>query len=541
MASERLVWFITRPERDPKFHQDAIEALYEATEKLSLTWTGNREVHKKFEQVLADKGVKRQNVSADGSGGRTWMAMLRTFAYCYLDDNGKIRFTKSGKAILEKREVYLNIRKQILTLQYPNAYFLEKGFRPKFSEDFQLRPVRFLVKVANQGALNYYLTKEEITYFVMTAQKDDQVEEVIDKIISFREADKEEQEKMKQLIAEKYDHRERSDKGARNFYTAHSDVAHTFMLISEYTGMVEYIRGKALIVESSKREQLNKEMDVLDIKYPFNKRYLISLQRMAENNGLDIHSYKASGFNGIKPATNIKKTEKKVQSVLKSIPEPKSLSKEELIGVLSKVFPPRDSKNIAHDILSKDEYKTLNIDFVEGYINETNDLLFEDKTGEIFKALGFNVTMHPKALNNERTEIDLLISYDDFFGIIDAKRYKGKFTLSASFASHMASEYIPNYKGYDNKDMMFYGYVTAADEFRGVKNLDKINKLTVRNLQGFSINGILLNAKTLLGLLDFCIENDLSPKERVKIFMKAIKNKSYSSIEQLLTEINQIG
>ncbi|MCY8153887.1 AlwI family type II restriction endonuclease [Bacillus spizizenii] len=540
MASERLVWFITRPERDPKFHQDAIEALYEATEKLSLTWTGNREVHKKFEQVLADKGVKRQNVSADGSGGRTWMAMLRTFAYCYLDDNGKIRFTKSGKAILEKREVYLNIRKQILTLQYPNAYFLEKGFRPKFSEDFQLRPVRFLVKVANQGALNYYLTKEEITYFVMTAQKDDQVEEVIDKIISFREADKEEQEKMKQLIAEKYDHRERSDKGARNFYTAHSDVAHTFMLISEYTGMVEYIRGKALIVESSKREQLNKEMDLLDIKYPFNKRYLISLQRMAENNGLDIHSYKASGFNGIKPATNIKKTEKKVQSVLKSIPEPKSLSKEELIGVLSKVFPPRDSKNIAHDILSKDEYKTLNIDFVEGYINETNDLLFEDKTGEIFKALGFNVTMHPKALNNERTEIDLLISYDDFFGIIDAKRYKGKFTLSASFASHMASEYIPNYKGYDNKDLMFYGYVTAADEFRGVKNLDKINKLTVRNLQGFSINGILLNAKTLLGLLDFCIENDLSPKERVKIFMKAIKNKSYSSIEQLLTEINQI-
>ncbi|MHC5545278.1 AlwI family type II restriction endonuclease [Bacillus subtilis] len=540
MASERLVWFITRPERDPKFHQDAIEALYEATEKLSLKWTGNREVHKKFEQVLADKGVKRQNISADGSGGRTWMAMLRTFAYCYLDDNGKIRFTKSGKAILEERDVYLNIRKQILTLQYPNAYFLEKGFRPKFSKDFQLRPVRFLVKVANQGVLNYYLTKEEITYFVMTAQKDDQVEEVIDKIISFREAGKEEQEKMKQLIAEKYDHRERSDKGARNFYTAHSDVAHTFMLISEYTGMVEYIRGKALIVESSKREQLNKEMDLLDIKYPFNKRYLISLQRMAENNGLDIHSYKASGFNGIKPATNIKKTEKKVQSVLKSIPEPKSLSKEELIGVLSKVFPPRDSKNIAHDILSRDEYKTLNIDFVEGYINETNDLLFEDKTGEIFKALGFNVTMHPKALNNERTEIDLLISYDDFFGIIDAKRYKGKFTLSASFASHMASEYIPNYKGYDNKDMMFYGYVTAADEFRGVKNLDKINKLTVRNLQGFSINGILLNAKTLLGLLDFCIENDLSPKERVKIFMKAIKNKSYSSIEQLLTEINQI-
>ncbi|WP_240682780.1 hypothetical protein [Bacillus velezensis] len=126
MAAERLIWFITRPERDPKFHKEAIKALYKATDELKLTWSGNREVHKRYEQELADIGIKRQNISESGSGGRTWMALLRTFAYCYLDEEGKVVLTKAGRSILKEEKVYQNIRKQILTFQYPNAYFLEK-------------------------------------------------------------------------------------------------------------------------------------------------------------------------------------------------------------------------------------------------------------------------------------------------------------------------------------------------------------------------------------------------------------------------------
>lgn len=539
MAAERLIWFITRPERDPKFHKEAIKALYKATDELKLTWSGNREVHKRYEQELADIGIKRQNISESGSGGRTWMALLRTFAYCYLDEEGKVVLTKAGRSILREEKVYQNIRKQILTFQYPNAYFLEKGFKPKFHEDFQIRPVRFLIKLVNQKSLDYYVTKEEITYFVMVAQKDNQIKEITENIINFRNSSVEEQNKLKQNIAEKFEHRERSDKGARDFNTAHSDVAHTFMLISEYTGLVKYVRGKALIVENSKKEEIKNEMEILDAKYPFNKRYLISLQRMFENNGLDVDSYKASSFHNIKPATNSLKTKRKLQSILKDIPTPSMLDKEDLVGILNEEFPRSDAEEYADEILADNQYKALNINFVESYLNENSDHQFEKSTGNIFKALGFEVTMHPKALNGERTEIDILISYGNVYGIIDAKRYKDKFTLSASFASHMASEYIPNYKGYEDKEMVFYGYVTASNEFRGVKNLEKIKRLTERNLQGYSVDGIMLNSKTLLGLLDYCIENELMPEQRVSIFLGAVKNKSFSSFEQLLKEVNK--
>ncbi|MFZ7752114.1 hypothetical protein ACO1DC_07455 [Bacillus velezensis] len=83
MAAERLIWFITRPERDPKFHKEAIKALYKATDELKLTWSGNREVHKRYEQELADIGIKRQNISERvedlDRAGDTWMALLRYF------------------------------------------------------------------------------------------------------------------------------------------------------------------------------------------------------------------------------------------------------------------------------------------------------------------------------------------------------------------------------------------------------------------------------------------------------------------------------
>src|SRR5699024_9681578 len=139
----RKVWFITRPERDPKFHIDALHSLQVATSNFSVKWHGNREVHKKYEYILASEGLKRQNISDDGSGGRTWTAMLRTFGYLYLNNKGYLVLTKVGKKILESEQVWANISKQILTFQIPNAYFLDSSFKPKYEDGFQIRPARF--------------------------------------------------------------------------------------------------------------------------------------------------------------------------------------------------------------------------------------------------------------------------------------------------------------------------------------------------------------------------------------------------------------
>jgi hypothetical protein len=535
----RKVWFITRPERDPHFHQEALLALKKATDDFKLKWSGNREVHKRYEEELAKMGIKRNNVSNDGSGGRTWMAMLKTFSYCYVDDEGYIHLTKVGEKLIQGEKVYENTRKQVLTLQYPNAYFLEPGFRPKFDEGFRIRPVLFLIKLANHEKLDFYITKEEITYFAMTAQRDSQLNEIVDKILAFRNAELHEKEQMKQEIAFKYDHRERSDKGARDYYEAHSDVAHTFMLISDYTGLVEYIRGKALKGESSRLDEVRREIAEIEKRYPFNTRYMISLQRMAENSGLDVDSYKASRYGNIKPATNSSKLRAKAERILKQFPSLESVPKEVIIDALKGHFSPRDIEKIINEMFENEiSFEGINPDFVESYLNESDNLAFEDKTGEIFKALGFNVVMRPKLHNGERTEIEIIAGYgDNKFGIIDAKNYADKFPLSASLASHMASEYIPNYSGYEGKNLTFFGYVTASD-FSGERNLEKISD-KAEKLIGKSINGFLINARTLLGFLDYCIENEIPTEKRAETFVKAINNKGYKSLESLLREVKE--
>ena len=526
----RKIWFITRPERDPAFHEEALKALYKATNNFIIKWSSNRQLHKNYEQALIDIGVKRNSISNDGSGGRTWAALLKTFAYCYTDNNGFLIPTKVAIEILKGNNVFENIKKQILTLQIPNSYFLESGFRPKFDSNFAILPVRFLIKLCTNSKLEYHLTKEEITFIVMTAQRDNELESIVSKVQTFRNMSPEEKNNYKAMISNEYDHRERSDKGARDFYTAHSDVAHTFMLIAEYTGLVQYDRGinAKISVPLYNISSVISDLEYYDTRYPFNNRYLFSLERMAEVNGLDINSYKASRYGDIKPATNSYKKLKKAEKLLSQYPNPSTLSTDKIIEILSSSFSIAESKKISEYIKSNTIIENLDKNFVHGVLNESNNLEFEKKIGRILEQLGFEVLMHPK-VDGERTEIDILLKYNDnLCGIIDAKNYKEKFTLSSSLSSHMISEYIPNYINYDNYNLKFFGYVTCSD-IGGVSNLSKIS---TKSSNG-EILGIMINAKALLSLLDYCIDNNISQQNRVKLFLKLINNSSYTSFTQI--------
>ncbi|MDI3540736.1 MAG: hypothetical protein PWP66_274 [Thermosediminibacterales bacterium] len=525
----RKVWFITRPERDPKFHREALEALAETTDDFNIVWKGNRKIHKKYEEILAQKGIKRNSISSDGSGGRTWAAMLRTFCYCYLNDDNKLVVTKVGRRIIEGVKVFENIKKQILTLQIPNAYFLESGFKPKFDPEFAIRPVRFLIKLCCLKELDYYLTKEEIIFFAMTAKKDSQLHEIAEKIKQFRTFSDYQKEVIKKEIAENFDHRQRTDRAARDFEAAYSDVAHTFMLTADYTGLVEYIRGQALRVNTGELEKVEKEIEYYDNRYPFNTRYLISLQRMAENNGLDIDSYKASSFGAVKPASNLEKSLNKAERLLKEYPDPSMLSYNQIVSILNKEFSKGEAEKIAEKILDDLEFSSLTEAFIKSYLSETNSTEFENKTAKILEAFGFKVEIKPKHSGNEKTEIEIIVKYgEDKCGIIDAKNYKGKFNLTSSLASHMALEYIRLYDNYDGRKVDFFGYI-AANDISGVRNLNKISRLAEKYVIHRKIYGFIINAESLLGLLDYFIENGTAKKDRMKLFLKLIDNSVYSN------------
>lgn len=529
----RKVWFITRPERDPKFHVDALRSLQKATNNFSEKWVGNRDLHKKYEYVLGVEELKRQTISNDGSGGRTWVAMLRTFGYVYLNKNGYLVLTRVGEKILDGERIRDNVSKQILTLQIPNAYFLSSGFKPKFDSEFQIRPVRFLIRLVNQSILNYYITKEEITFFALTARKDSDLIYVTQKILDFRNASDNEKLEIKKEVAINYDHRKRTDAASRNFTEAHGDVAHTFMMLCDYTGLVDYVRGDALRLPTEMQANTADKLAYYETRYPFNKRYLISLERFSENAGLDISSYKASPFSSLPPATNRSKSIKKVHQLLAAYPLIQELEVNEIIDILQEELSPNEARKFASE-LHKYNYEVLNEDFVDSYLSETDDTLFEDKTGLILEAIGFEVDMRPTPTDKSiRTEIEILIHVDEStLCILDAKNYKESFPLSASLASHMSSEYIPNYQGYKGKSVNYFGYITA-NKFTGVNNLQRITEKVKKIDSQIDAQGAIISAKALLGFLDFCLENDLDKEDRKDKFISLFINQGYEFITDI--------
>lgn len=534
---ERKVWFITRPERDPKFHVDALEALEEATNRFKEKWHGNRSIHLEYERALIRHGIKRNNVSKDGSGGRTWVAMLKTFSYVYTDEDGYLKVTRVGQALLQGQNMRENISKQILTLQIPNGYFLSGGFRPKFEKGFEIHPAKFLIRLVNQESLDFYVTKEEITFFALKAKKNSDLEIVTRQIIDFRNASLEKKQEMKKEIASDYDHRERSDKGARDFEGAHSDVAHTFMLLCDYTELIEYIRGKYIRIPAEKRDSTAQKIKEYDQRYPFSQRYLISLERFIEHAGLDVTRYKSNPLGNIAPATNQAKNQMRVRKLLAEYPAPGSMPKEKIQEILMQYFSKKESEKYA-ELLTEEDFSSINEDFVKGFLNEQNDQIFEDKCAEILKAIGFEVDLRPKPVTEGiRTEIEILVHLnDENVCILDAKNYRPKFPLSANLASHMASEYIPIYYGYQGKKVHSFGYLTATNQWSGESNLNKITQKVKKQttFEGTNIQGALISANALLGFLDHCLENELTIEERKQWFISLFVNRGYTSVFQML-------
>lgn len=533
---KRKVWFITRPQRDPQFHPEALRALDVVTEHFTLEWRANRDLQKKYEGQLNKDGLKRENISKDGSGGRTWAAMLRTFSYVYLDDTKRLKPTKVGSKILAGEHVRENITKQILTLQIPNAYFLAKEFRPPYEEGFRIFPARFLLRLVSQSILNYYITKDEITFFAMTAKRNEDLYAVTQKILLHRKYNGIEKKGMVSDIEEQYEHRSRSDSSARDFQAAHGDVAHTFMLLCEYTDLVAYVRGdeSRLEVPNGKRNHL------LDVLAEYDERYLFrdagrypTLDLLAQANGLAAGSFKLTPYGDVKPAANNLKKINKAKQLLAMHPNPTELSYIQKETILCQVFPEDEAKKLTA-LLDNSELAFSEDEFAMRYLSEADNLRFEDDTGKILEALGFDVVMRPTPVNSVSTQIEILAKYgDDSCCIFDAKNYHNTFSLSASLTSHMASEYIPNYDGYDGRAVTHFGYI-VSNKFSAERNLGKITDTVKRSIPDRDITGMMISAKALLGYLEYCKLNEISMEDRCRIFVNSIQNKGYSTYQELL-------
>lgn len=536
MASEREFWFVTRPCRDPQYHVDALRALQKATDDFTLKWKGNRVLHRKYEQCLVDAEMKQSNISRDGSGGRTWAAMLKTYNYVYEDSKGILRPTKVAEAILRGEKIPENICKQVLTLQIPNGYFVSSAFRPKYAKGFRIQPVIFLIKLANDPRIEKYITKEEIILFAMTAKKDNEFERTINKILNYRSASEAKKKEIENSVFNKNGDISRAD--SRKDFSKYSDVATTFTILCRYTRYAlrdEKTGGLKGIDDKKKWKEF---LDFCN-RYPFNRRIDTDPQFYILSAGLDVDTYKTQYGVNAKQASRNRKRNKKASNLLKEYPKPEDLSVTELTHILSKEFMRDEAREIAEDIKAR-KFKASSDSFLDAYLHEPDNLEFERKTARVLRALGLMVELHPSptsSFNNSNENIDVLAEEgSDSLILVDAKNYAKKFSLSASLRNVMANSYLAGYKNFDGMNPNYYCYVTA-NKIGGVGNLTKINELAKQN-SDLHVHGMMISASALYWLLDYCTENNISEDERPRMFVKLFNDQAYESFVQAADVLN---
>lgn len=539
MSEKRKVWFITRPQRDPTFHAPALRALSVATNGFAEKWSGNRAIQKSYEAELIKNGLKRDHISESGSGGRTWVAMLQTFDYLYILNDGHIKLTKVGAALIEGRKIRENTIKQLLTLQIPNAYFSTERSGPQFEDDFHIRPIRFLLRVLLNPIVDRVLYTDEIVYFVLRSRNDNEIGSCLNSIRSYRRLSEEDRKHLRDELDARDDHRIRIDKDARGFRETNYDVATTFMLMASYIEFLKYKKSTSSsqaclsIEDDAAAFELAKLLDEYDKRYPFNTRYQISQVAMAENNGLDIDSYKAAYVSGVSQATTNRKLLRIATALISQNPSVNKKDRDSIASVLVKsgLFSNNQIESLTEAIYQLD-LPQFGDEFISQYLSETDDRMFENETASLLELLDLRVFLRPKPLRGNGSNIEIIvIDRDGHLGLIDCKCYGNSFPLSAVLADYMGSEYIPDYEGFEHKAISFFAYV-VLNEFSGETNLKKASDVA-ESIIGRSIPGFIVTAKSLLELVSFYVDQASDSEKKAFSMLKLAKNKGYRSFAEL--------
>ena len=480
--------------------------------------------------------MKQNNISKSGSGGRTWAAMLKTYSYIYEDADGCLKPTKVAQAILDGNKVPENVKKQVLTLQIPNGYFLSKDFKTKYADGYSIQPINFLIRLANDDRIQKRISKEEIILFAMTAQKDDELDEKVDEINKYRQADDETKAEIANKILNANGDISRVD--SKKDFSKYDSVATTFTILCRFTEYVEPDHNTSGL-KGIDNPKLWKEFLAFSQRYPFDKTVFIDPAFYTLRAGLDVDTYKASYGVNAHQASNSRKRDIKAKQLLNKYPNPENLSVDELINILSNGFSSANAKKVAEDIKAK-KFEVTSDAFLELYTHEEDNLEFERETARVLKNMGLDVELHPSptsSFNNANENIDVMATaLGKYLILVDAKNYSKNFNLSASLRNVMANSYLAGYKGYKGLNPSYYCYVTAKHSSNDT-NLIKINELAKKN-SDLDVHGMMITASALYYFVDYCLKNDISPDNRVSMFLKLFTDKSYNSFVEVAVELN---
>lgn len=482
-------WVITRPKRKLLLVPDLLRIFAAVVEE--KRWHGNRGLQIEFEQALTDAQWKAQNVSEDGSGGRTYAALLYMLGLWY-EHMGQVFITNAAKEIIEGDPPVPVLTKQLLDMQFPSAYSIKPTVN--VSRDFRLWPYRFLLNLLMDTDLSG-LSEEEIAFCVVPFAKSmTDLAKCNNLVKSYRTTP--------DLVRRKA--LEASQTTADNL----KNIANTAINQLEYTGLFEEVEDRrSLEFTDSAKDQTHKLLSRArstliadpDSERDFQRRYGSGLRKTKDY---------SSSLRETMPVSPNERLILEKYYVMASNQPVTSLSDD----VVNRLSTETGAKSIfVRQVLSKlplsiqaDQFKETYLKLAIGGNSTATD--FERKT-QVLLLEGFGFKSEWVGARPRHPDIIIYVDLaQKFHGIIDTKSYS-KYSLPLDHKNKMAFTYIPafsevKYQGETFK-LAFFAYVAGGYSGGIARSFGELRRMT-------NVPGSYITAWNLLKLLDMHRQNSFS-------------------------------
>lgn len=212
-------------------------------------WSGQRNVHVRFEELLEQAGLKKTGRRRDGtgSGGRTHMAWLASLGLVFnlrrpsTSEDGpesRLFLTLAGEALARGTDPVPILTRQVMKHQFPSASYNGRDRRRLMDPRFKVRPFVFVLQLLLDPRIEGRLAQDEVAKLVITYGESNQqgcVEDVVSQILAYRVAGD-------QSLDDDFDERFSTsweDSGEGDRFKHLNDIANTLFNWLEYTQLIE--------------------------------------------------------------------------------------------------------------------------------------------------------------------------------------------------------------------------------------------------------------------------------------------------------------
>ncbi len=487
-------WWVTRPKRRLNSVPEVLAALAEIS--LNEEWQGQKGTHLDFEEALEEANLKRKGDRRDqtGGGARTYKAWISSLGLIFIQESTKkLKLTLAGEAIMNGESPVEIIKNQILKYQFPSSFSISRNVN--VSRRFKIRPFRFLLRLLNDGDIEY-LNEDEIAKIVIVeAENETEIcyKTIKEKILLYRD-------KGDECLSKDFFEQYAPSSGKVNQEHPFShllDIANTIVNWLEYTQLAKRSEDKSIRIIEDKRNEVNAALSTVPAfidrceqheyfqrKYGLDPKHRKDTRNLSETKAITAKMIAEQKIKQAFITESLKTPISKITDFLiEKISVQTGFTEETVEECLLKLYP--------HGAIGAfmTEY------FEMAFKGRDEAAEFEKATVELFKnVFGFDAKhVGPIGLT---PDVLVLSDSDGYCGIIDNKAYS-KYTISNDHHNRMVYNYIGNLNNYysGKLPLAFFSYIAGGFG----KNINNQIREIVNET---SVNGSAISVSNMIQLVE---------------------------------------